>query len=256
MRNVNAKKNQEVLSKSGQILVGYFTAGYPDRVSFLDVLVRCEKAGMDIFEIGYPSKDPSSDGEVIQQAHKKIDHSIATDLQFWLAVRSVIESPIWLMAYKKDILENDFYIELSEKKLIDAIVIPDMTYQERAQLQEALDPYGVDVVGFIGPGMDEMELKLTLNNQALIYQQLYAGPTGMANTSDDYERLLKQAKKHKHIKVFAGFGISTPERVEELLGKGFDGTIIGTEIIRKLNSSIDDLIGFVKSIKDVNGEEA
>lgn len=250
MKIIKSPKNHQVLKKKGQILVAYMTAGYPDRDDFYDMLQKGEKAGIDIFEIGYPAKNPMADGEIIKLAHQTIDKSISTDLSFWEKVRNAIESPIWLMAYKEDIMEQDFYLTLAREKLIDAIVIPDMTFDERLELKKKLDSYEVDVVGFISPDMEFKEVKQCLDNNTLIYQQLYSGPTGMQLTSYDYTKLLSQVKQYDDVNVFAGFGISTPERVQELLTNGFDGVIVGTAMMKKRMESLKELLRFVTVLKE------
>lgn len=249
MKEIISPKNKQILKKNGHILVGYLTAGYPDNESFYETLRECEKAQIDIFEIGYPAKEPMADGEVIQHAHQVIDKTIATDISFWRKVRNEIESPIWLMAYKADIMEHNFYLELAKEKLIDAIVIPDMSFEERQGLEKKLINFEVDVVGFISPGMDAMEVFQCLENNALIYQQLYSGPTGLQVTTDNYSELLSQVKQFKHASVFAGFGISTPERVYELLENGFDGVIVGTAMMKKRKDSLEELVKFVGQIR-------
>ncbi len=250
MKIIKSPKNQKILNKKGHILVGYLTAGYPDRESFCETLRECEKAQIDILEIGYPAKEPMADGDIIQLAHQAIDMSIATDLLFWQKVRNEVERPIWLMAYKKDIMQQDFYLELAEEKLIDAIVIPDMTIDERLVLEKRLSSYEVDVVGFISPDMNYEQVQRCLENYALIYQQLYSGPTGMQINSDNYSELLKQTKQYKDINVFAGFGISTPERVKELLLNGFDGVIVGTAMMKKRMESLEELVKFIYLLKE------
>ena len=249
MIKIKSIKNQQIVKKNGHILVGYLTAGFPDKESFYETLRECEKAKMDIVEIGYPAKSPMADGEVIKQAHLEIDMTISTDLTFWRRVRREIESPIWLMAYKNDIMEQHFYLELAKEKLIDAIVIPDMSFDEREELVKELENYEVDVVGFVSPDMDSREVQQCLNHNALIYQQLYSGPTGMQVSSDNYRELIEQVRQYDHVYVFAGFGISTPQRVNELLVNGFDGVIVGTAMMKKRKVSLGELIEFVKLLK-------
>jgi tryptophan synthase alpha chain len=250
MKKIKSPKNQQLLDNKGHILVGYLTAGYPDRESFYETILECEKAHIDVFEIGYPAKEPMADGEVIQLAHQAIDMSISTDLLFWQKVRQTVERPIWLMAYKKDIMQQDFYLELAENKLIDAIIIPDMTIDERLELENTLASYEVDVVGFISPDMNYEQVQRCLEYNTLIYQQLYSGPTGMEINSDNYSELLSQAKQYKDVNVFAGFGISTPERVRELLLNGFDGVIVGTAMMKKRMESLEELLKLVNQLKE------
>jgi tryptophan synthase alpha chain len=97
--------------------------------------------------------------------------------------------------------------------------------------------------------MQDSEIDECFSNTALVYQQLYSGPTGLSVVSEDYVEILNKARNYKHVKVFAGFGISTPQRVMQLLNNGFDGVIVGTAMIRKLNDSEEDLLTFIRELK-------
>ncbi|HYE82643.1 MAG TPA: tryptophan synthase subunit alpha [Clostridia bacterium] len=248
MIKIVSKYNIDAVKDGKKLLVGYLLAGYPQKSQFLEVAAECEAAGVDIFEVGFPSTDPQNDGEVIQKAHQRIDASVSSDMEYWQEIRRTISKPIWVMGYKCDLIDTGIYGILAQKKLIDALVIPDISFQERQKLSEELSGYSVDIVGFVNPDMNEAELKECFSNTALVYQQLYTGPTGMPVVSDDYVEILNKAREYKHVKVFAGFGITTPQRVNQLLTSGFDGVIIGTAMIKKLNESERELTAFIKEL--------
>ena len=67
---------------------------------------------------------------------------------------------------------------------------------------------------------------------------------------EDYLELLTQSRKESNARLFAGFGIGTPERARELLQHGFDGVIIGTAIMKQLNQSEEDLYQFVGKLAE------
>ena len=152
------------------------------------------------------------------------------------------------MGYKKDLIDTGFYRVLAEKELIDALVIPDMNCEEHIKLGNETSKYGVDVVGFVNTEMTNSDLELCFTSTALVYQQLYTGPTGMSVETDDYKEILYKGRKYEHVKVFAGFGINTPERVNQLLSSGFDGVIMGTAMIKKLNDSEGELLDFISEL--------
>ncbi len=243
-------RNRNCLTKR-KLIVGYLLAGYPEKERFLHILSGCETAGLDVFEIGYPSEAPVADGEVIKKAHRLVDFSIHTDLSYWRKIRETVQAPIWVMAYKKDLIDSGFYRLLAENELADAFVIPDTSLVHRLELMKELRPFGVDVLGFVAPDMDEAEQETCFCSFPLIYQQLYSGPTGMAVETPDYEDILNRAKKHENLHVFAGFGIQSAERAAQLLESGFDGVIIGTAMISKLNISKEELTSFVKDLNNV-----
>jgi tryptophan synthase alpha chain len=247
MIEIASVRNRKALEK-GRLAVGYLLAGFPQKDSFLEILACCEAAGLDIFEIGYPSDNPVADGEVIRQAHASADLSVSTDISYWKRIRESVDRPVWVMAYKKDLIDTGFYKALARDGLADALVIPDATYEQRCSLLNEMKPMGIDVLGFVNPDMDIAEQEACFEDFALVYQQLYSGPTGMTVVTDNYRESLMRARKHKHLRVFAGFGIATPERAAQLLEDGFDGVVIGTAMMSKLNTSKEVLASFVEEL--------
>lgn len=248
MKKPVSHKNRTSLKK-GKLTVGYLLAGYPDRDHFIEVLAESENAGLDIFEIGYPSEHPALDGDVIRRSHASADLSVRTDLDYWRKIRNTVKAPVWIMAYKADLIDSGFYRTLAKNGLVDAIVIPDATQECRLALLAELEPLCIDVLGFVTPEMNEKDQEYCFRNFPLIYQQLYSGPTGIPVETSGYGDILDRARKHEGLNVFAGFGIQSADRVSQLLESGFDGVIVGTAMISKLNQSKEALVAFIKELK-------
>lgn len=249
MTQILSERNQTILKNRGKILVGYLIAAYPDAESFFSTARCCAEAGLDVFEIGFPSTNPYLDGEIIQQAHRTICPSISTDLSYWEKIRKSIDQPIWIMGYQKDLEKDNFYRQLAENGLVDNFVIPDMDEKDRKRLSVELEPFRVDVMSFVNAEMTDAEIDQRLQENDLIYHQLYLGPTGLSVKQDNYERILNLTKRFEDVRIFAGFGIDSPKRVRQLLENGFDGAVIGTAMVKKLNESPDSLCQFIRSIK-------
>ena len=87
-----------------------------------------------------------------------------------------------------------------------------------------------------------------LDGASLVYEQLYAGKTGEANHESHYAGMLAYSRAHSDALCFAGFGISTRKKVEEVISAGFDGAVIGTELIRRLNTSLEEFGDFIENV--------
>ena len=245
MMQAYSPSNQAVI-ESGRNLVGYLLAGYPDRERFFHVAKGCEKQGLTVLEVGYPSKSPVSDGEVIRSAHTQADMSVCSDMEFWRELRRTVHLPIWLMAYSEDLVAGDFYRALCKERLIDALVIPDMYLSHRKRLLNETAEWEVDVLGFLTPESGDDEIADVLEHFPIIYYTLYTGPTGMDHETPSYTHLLKNIYTSSHKGIFAGFGIQTPQQMATLLDDGFAGAIIGTVMIKQLNQSTRELYELVR----------
>lgn len=239
---------QDLFQSHLHTVVGYLTAGYPDRESFFRIVKTCEERGLSVLEIGFPSKNPQADGEVIRRAHAQVDPAIATDLDFWRKLRQTVSIPIWVMGYEADLSEDGMYRKLAEEGIADAYVIPDASFDRQLHIKSELLPYKTEMVPLVSADMDSRQIDRTLRSFPLIYQQLYQGVTGMNVAGDGYKALLQYNLKHGDNRLFAGFGISTVERVQELFANGFYGAVIGTEILRKLNESEEKLYAFIEEL--------
>src|ERR1700742_885638 len=63
--------NKLFASKKDNLLSIYYTAGYPELNTTLDIAEALEKAGADFLEIGFPYSDPVADGPTIQHSSER-----------------------------------------------------------------------------------------------------------------------------------------------------------------------------------------
>lgn len=253
---VRSRCMQKCMDDNRNLVVGYITAGYPDQEGFFRMIHELCSRGLPVLEIGFPSKNPYEDGEVIRKAHKKVGTGLCKDMNFWRRLRMEVSVPIWLMGYKNDLVDTGIYRGLAERGLFDALVIPDMDIGDRMRLKEEMDGLQVDVVGFISGHDSFQDITKTFQEFPIIYQRLHSGPTGVETIGSDYENLLDYSKLFHRNAVFAGFGIRSGDRVRELIQGGFYGAVVGTEIMRKLDSSRDELFNFIEDLARVVKEES
>ena len=84
-----------------------------------------------------------------------VNSSVRNDVEYWEAIRKTISRPIWLMGYKRDLLDTGFY-KCCKMRIMDALVIPDISFKDRLKLSDELEGYGVDIVGFVNPEMKDL----------------------------------------------------------------------------------------------------
>ncbi len=250
MGKIYSKASEKLIKSKNKYLVEYLLAGYPSCDNLFEIMSICEDS-VDIFEIGFPSKNPFADGPLIADAHRSVDYEVSTNVSYWEKIRKQTNKVIWIMAYYDDFILSGKYLNFAKLGLMDGIVIPDTDKKPRLALQKELEVYNIDVIGFANPLMDEKELLEVLDEFSMVYEQLYVGQTGSANTPEMHYEMLEVTKKHGKSLAFAGFGINSAEKIEKIWKEGFDGAIIGTEIIRKINESNDSLKALLDEVKAI-----
>lgn len=249
MINIYSKKNKALANRNNPFLIGYLLAGYKKTDELLEDLIQVPDDTMDVLELGFPSSNPYSDGDVIATAHSMVDRKVACSIEYWQKVKDLYKKPIWLMAYREDFIESGIYKEFAKNQLIDAIVIPDTTNEERIKLQEELKEYNIDVVGFVNPSMSEEQLDEVLSEFTFIYEQLYVGQTGSNHSETNYDSMLNYTlNKYPNTIPFAGFGLNNKKKLDVVYSKGFKGAVIGTELLKRYNISKEELFNFLIDI--------
>ncbi len=246
MTKIYSLKNKLIIEKDNPFLIGYLLAGYKACDGFLNLINNIPNNTIDVLELGFPSTNPYSDGKVISNAHAIVDKNVATSPSYWKKIRETTDYPIWLMAYKDDFITTGIYKEFAKLNLIDAIVIPDTNNENRIELQEELKQYDVDVIGFVNPSMSEIEMDQVLSKFTFIYEQLYVGVTGSNHSETNYDTMLNYTiNKYPSTIPFAGFGLNNKEKLDIVYNKGFKGAVIGTELLKRYNTSEEELFNFL-----------
>src|SRR6202012_305437 len=131
--------NQLFASKKDNLLSIYYTAGYPEFNTTLDIAEALEKAGADFLEIGFPYSDPVADGPTIQNSSERaLENGMTLNILFdQLAdLRKRISIPILLMGYANPLIQ--YGVERFCKKAaevgVDGVIVPDLPMHEYEQL--------------------------------------------------------------------------------------------------------------------------
>lgn len=249
---------QATEGSANPLLTLFITAGYPDKSSFKELILNLDASGADILEIGMPFSDPLADGPVIQASSQKaLDNGV--DLEWIFSsiheIRKETKIPILLMGYFNPILSFgiDAFFEKAAASGIDGIILPDLPAEEINRIRPFTDKYGLSVVGFVTPTSSDERIQLidkAING--FIYTVLVTGVTGGSSGSqmtDEMRRFLSRVRQSAtRNPILAGFGIQSSrdmDPVKDLI----DGYIVGSELIRKINSYYPNE-GWIKKVGD------
>lgn len=249
---------QEAFSK-GKAFIPFITAGDPDIETTEKLIYAMEKAGADLIEIGIPFSDPTAEGPVIQEANERsLANGCTTDkiLDMVKRIRENTRIPLAFMTYINPIFTygKDRFMAACKEVGIDAVIIPDLPFEEKDEINESCEKYDVELVSLIAPTSHERVTKIAKEAKGFVYCVSSLGVTGVrSEIRTDIGEMVKLVREANDIPVAVGFGICTPEQAAKMASVS-DGAIIGSAIVKIVaehgRNSEQPVYNYVKSIKD------
>ena len=223
-------------------LVPFVTAGYPNLAMTERLLPALVEGGADVIEIGIPFSDPIADGETVQRT-SQVALANGTTLEDAIAVvgrarANGITTPIVFMGYF-----NPFYHYGIERLAqdaaaagIDGFIIPDLPTEESDEILDALRANGRDLIFIVAPTSTEDRIReVARRASGFVYCVSLTGVTGArASLADDLPSYIARVRQHTILPLVVGFGISTPEHVQEI-ARIADGVAIASALINYLD---------------------
>ncbi len=252
-------KISETFGKGTAALMPYFTIGFPDYKTSLEVIEACVHAGADLIELGMPFSDPLADGRTIQhsmQVALKNGVTVQRCLEAVKALRSRgIEIPLVLMGYINPILAyglKKFALEASHAGA-SGFIIPDYPPEEAGELQKLCQAYGLDLVFLLPPNSAEERIHFVAQqSQGFVYLVSVMGTTGARQAlPSELAEFVGRVRAHTDKPLAVGFGISTPQQAAAI-GQIVDGVIVGSALLKAAGQAGDpvkaagDFVGGLK----------
>ena len=260
------KKFDQLKARKQKGLICYVMGGYPNPMACEKVISAIVEGGADIIEIGIPFSDPIADGPVIQEAaFKALKKGVTPQICLNLIKKTrkrYPELPIVIMTYSNILEKYGFrkFMEMAKEAGTDGFILPDMTIDESEKyLQYSMD-LGLASIFLVAPNTSNLRIKNTLAvSTGFVYVVSVYGTTGMRSSFNKYTltaiKNIKKLGSKKNISV--GFGISTPQHVKLMSNNGADAVIVGSAIVKMIDSNKKDSIiqlqnnlrNYVKSLK-------
>lgn len=224
-------------------LVAFLTAGYPKREKFRDHL-RAVAAAADVVEIGVPFTDPMADGVTIQRSSQA---ALAQGVSLrWilseLEAMPPIDTPLLLMSYLNPLLAVGLktLAKSAARARVAGFIVPDLPFDESAELRAALDVEGIAMVQMVTPvTQPERMRQVCASSQGFVYAVTMTGTTGRSvAVPDEVIAYLDRVRELAPVPVCAGFGIRSREQVQRLSGH-VDGVVIGSALVELLERGED-----------------
>lgn len=244
---------------NGKAFIGFVTAGDPDLNTSKEILLSMSKGGCDLIEVGIPFSDPIAEGPVIQDANiRALKNNVTTDDVFALtkSVSQEVDTPMVFMTYLNVLFKYgyDKFLQKAKDSGICGVIIPDLPYEEKDELQSVTKKYGIEVVSLVAPTSEDRIKMIAADAEGFIYTVSSMGVTGVrSEIKTDLESITKAIKEVTNVPVAIGFGINTPEQAKKYSHIA-DGVIVGSAIVKLVAEHKTDapkyIYEYVKSMKE------
>ena len=234
-------------------VVGFMTGGFPDRAGFRDNLAAIGGAA-DVVEIGVPFTDPMADGMTIQRASYA---ALAGGFTLpWLLgeleqMQPRPRAPLLLMSYLNPLLAYGLerLPEAAVQAGVAGFIIPDLPYEESADMRAALDRVGLALVQMVTPVTPAERLRMLCEaSQGFVYAVTMTGTTGRnVAVPDDVLEYMDRVRAVSPVPVCAGFGIRSAGQVARMKGH-VDGVVVGSALVEVLERR-EDPAAFLRALR-------
>lgn len=244
---------------NGKAFIPFITAGDPALEITEELVLKMAENGADLIEIGIPFSDPVAEGVVIQRADERaLASGTTTDKIFAMVsrIREVSGVPLAFMTYVNPIFTygSERFMKNCQSVGIDAVIVPDLPFEEKEELQPYCSQYGIDLISLIAPTSKERIRMIASEAQGFVYCVSSLGVTGVRQEiTTDVGEMVKLVKEVKDIPCAIGFGISSPEQAARM-ARAADGVIVGSAIVKIIEEHgkhcVPHVVDFVKSMKN------
>ena len=163
----------EAFSK-GKAFIPFITAGDPSLSITEELIPAMAEAGADLIEIGIPFSDPVAEGIVIQEADQRaLFAGTTTDKLFESVkrIRTKTSVPLAFMTYLNPVFVygSRRFIKKAAECGIDALIVPDLPYEEKEELLPFCQEFNLDLISLIAPTSKERIRTIAKDSQGFVY---------------------------------------------------------------------------------------
>lgn len=251
--------NELFQKKKEPLLSIYYTAGYPELNSTLNIAEALERAGADFIEIGFPYSDPLADGPVIQNSSQKAlqnGMNLKVLFQQLKDLRKRVSIPVLLMGYVNPVLQYGVknFCDSCAEAGVDGVIVPDLPMDEYESLyKDHFISNKLSNIFLVTPQTsDERIRKIDELSNGFIYLLSSSSTTGknltVSSEADAYFSRIRGM--HLNNPTMIGFGISDQKSFNKS-AEYTRGAIVGSAFVKFLETenAMEHIPDFLKSIR-------
>ena len=249
---------EKLKAEGKKALITFVTAGDPDIETTKKLVLKKLECGADIIELGVPFSDPIAEGPTIQKASlRSLNNGTNLDQIFSIVseLRKETDAPLLLMMYINTVFKygtEKFYTNRKASG-IDGVIIPDLPFEERNEVEDLSNEYGVYNINLVAPTSHDRVKTIASQSKGFLYCVSSVGVTGTRSKfTTNFDEFFSLINSSASCPACVGFGISNPEQAKKM-SQYCDGVIVGSAIVNIIaeygKESIDKVGEFVKSLK-------
>ena len=238
-------------------LGGFINPRLPSRRT-LKANLTAVAAACDVVEFGVPFSDPMADGTTIQRA-SFVALAGGVTLPWILEELGSLQvrpaAPLLLMSYLNPLLQFglDALPRAAAAAGVSGFIVPDLPFEESADIKKALDGEGLALVQMVTPVTPPERLAMLCRGaKGFVYAVTMTGTTGTSKgpTEVPPEVLdyMDRVKRCSDVPVCAGFGIRSRAQVARFAGH-VDGVVVGSALVEVLERG-EDAGAFLRSLRE------
>jgi tryptophan synthase alpha chain len=221
----------------------FFTIGYPDLPTSLQVIEALVEAGADAIEIGMPFSDPLADGPVIQHASQiALNNGIST-ADCIEAVRTLrtrgVNVPLVMMGYINPLLTYTLerFARDAAAAGANGFIVPDLPPEEAGEMVSYCAANSLALIPLLAPTSTPERIRQVVSlARGFVYLVSVTGVTGARETlPPDLADYIRRVRSLTTLPLAVGFGIGRPEQARVVAGLA-DGIIVASALIRLMES--------------------
>lgn len=243
--------------------IPFITAGDPDLATTEQLIYAMADNGADMIEVGIPFSDPVTEGIEGQKASERaLSKGITTDdvMDMVEKVRKNTDVPLAFMTYINLIFNYGIekFMKKCSKLKVSAIIVPDIPYEEKEELEPMCNEYGISLISFVASASKDRVKMIAKEAKGFAYLM---PSVELKSSKKDFDKnltkLVNTVKETKSIPCVIGFDEMTESEAREY-AKYADGIVISDAVVKIVGKlgvdSINEVANYVKTMKNAINE--
>lgn len=245
----------EALFENKKPFGGFVAVGDPNLEVSESIMIKMVEAGCDFLLAEIPFSDPIAENPIVQNSNIRALFEGALTKEVFGVIKRVHEktsAPIMIKSYLNVLFKygyERFAKEAAECGVI-AVVVPDMPFEEKGEIEEAFNASGVLVVSEISTKSGEERIKNIAENSAgFLFNFLFRADMENPNV---VKASVDTAKKYSDLPVLLSLDATTKAEADAFIALA-DGIVADTQTVRLIEQfktdAPDKVYEFIKSIR-------